>query len=148
MPPIMAAVSAALPNGNPLSSADSLTANNALSAPTGTPLVDTMDRELLTGVLGGVDSCVAAAATRGTVLAPIAFLYVAPWINMSGPPTLLNVWLSGSAVHGVPSPNPPTAGRTDLQAYLQATAYFQAHPRNFAHYEQCVQKGIPLLPNA
>jgi len=97
-------------------------------------------------VLSGLDTCVDAAATAGLTLAPIAFLYIAPWINMSGPPNLMNVWLAGSPVHGVPPPTPPTVTESNMISYLQSMAYFQANPRNFAHLQQCVQVGAALLP--
>jgi hypothetical protein len=143
---ILAAVSQPLPHGNPLSAADTDTVNAALSSGAGRPLVDAMDNTLLTNVLSGVDSCVAAAATHGIAMAPLAYLYIAPWINMSGAPTLLITWLKGSAVFGVPPPAPPNVTEANIQAYLQATAYFHAHPKNFAHLEECVAVGAKLLP--
>ena len=146
--PILAALSHPLPNGDPLSIPDTALVNNALSAPTGRPIVDAMDQALLGVVLTGLDSCVAAASAGGLTLAPIAFLYIAPWINMSGAPHLLNTWLGGAAVHGVPPPTPPTVNGSDVAAYLQSMAYFQANPRNFAHFEQCVQAGAAQLPPA
>lgn len=145
---ILASVSVPLPSGNPLSASDTAVANDALASIPGRALVDAMDQELLSGVLQGLDSCVAAAATRNMTLAPLAYLYAAPWINMSGAPTSLIVWLKGGAVRGVPSPSPPIASGADMVAYLQATAYFQANPRNFVHLQQCVQKGAALLPQS
>lgn len=65
---------------------------------------------------------------------------------MSGAPTSLIVWLKGGTVRGIPSPSPPVASGADMVAYLQATAYFQANPRNFVNFERCVQKGAALLP--
>ena len=145
---ILASVSVPLPNGNPLSASDTTLVDNALASVAGSALVDAMDRKLLSGVLQGLDSCVAAAATRTMTLAPLAYLYAAPWINMSGAPTSMIAWLKGDTVHGVPPPLPPAARASDLVAYLQATAYFQANPRNFTHLEQCVQKGAALLPQS
>jgi len=144
---ILAALSQALPNGNPLSDADTTAVNTALSSPAGQVLVNGMDNTLMQGVLEGLDSCSAAAGAVGLTLVPIVYLYIAPWINMTGPPTLLNTYLGGNAVHGVPAPTPPTVTETDIVAYLQATAYFQIHPRNFQHLQQCVAAGAALLPD-
>jgi hypothetical protein len=143
---ILAALSQALPHGNPLSAADTTTTNGALASAEGRALVDRMDQALMQVVVEGLDSCAAAAAGHGLGLEPIVNLYIAPWINMSGKPTLLNTWIAGAAVHGVPAPTPPLVGRANIEAYLQATAYFQAHPRNFAHIEQCVELGARRLP--
>ena len=145
---ILTALNAPLPNGNPLSNADTTTVNNALSAPLGKALVDQMDKTLLKTVFQGLDACVAAVTARGLALAPIAYLYIAPWINMSGPPSLMIAWLQGAAVHGVPSPAGSTVTQQDMQAYLQSTAYFEGHPRNFIHYQECVRLGATLLPTA
>jgi hypothetical protein len=145
---VLHALSAALPNGNPLNPADTHTANAALDSAAGRALVDAMDRELMDVVLRGLDSCIAAAATRGFPIAPLACLYIAPWINMSGAPTLMIAWLKGAAVHGVPPPAGPQVQAHDVAAYLQACAYFQAHPKNFLHYEECVRLGAEKLPKA
>jgi hypothetical protein len=144
---IMAAVSQALPDGNPLSDTDTSMVDAALNSLEGRALVDQMDRTLLQGVLNGLDSCISAAASHGLALAPIVTLYIAPWINMSGAPTLLNTWLGGTAIHGVPPPSAPTVNESDIVAYLQAMGYFQAHPRNFTHFQQCVAAGAKLLPS-
>jgi hypothetical protein len=143
---IVTALSRALPGGNPLDSADTTLADDALASAGGRAVVDAMDQELFQVVTRGLDSCIAAAATRALAIAPLAVLYIAPWINMSGAPTLLNAWLRGAAVHGVPAPSAPTVTADDVIAYLQATAYFQAHPRNFSHLEACVQAGEARLP--
>jgi hypothetical protein len=142
----LAAVSKALPNGSPLSKTDQSAVNAALASAGGRPIVDAMDARLLQSVLNGVDSCVAAAQSRQVTIAPLALLYIAPWINMSGPPTLLKTWLAGSSVMGLPVPPPPQIEAESIETYLQATAYFQAHPRNFVHYRQCVAIGAKLLP--
>lgn len=143
---IMTAVSKALPHGNPLSAADTKLANNALASAKGRKLVDAMDDRLLSDVLTGVDACIAAAASRKVTISPIAHLYIAPWINMSGPPSLLKTWLAGTPVYGLTPPPPPEVIAEEMESYLQATAYFQAHPRNFVHYKQCVDIGAKLLP--
>lgn len=143
---ILAALSRPLPNGNPLSANDTRTSNQALASPKGQTLVDAMDQQLLTGVLHGLDSCIAVAKARAMTLAPIANLYIAPWVNMSGPPTLLNSWIGGAPIFGLPPPVPPQVTQDNMRAYLQATAYFHNNPRNFAHLEACIAKGAVLLP--
>jgi hypothetical protein len=145
---ILSALSRALPNGNPLTKPDTLTVNKALAGEAGQKLVDQMDAKLLKVVLDGLDLCTSAAATNHLSISPIAYLYFAPWINMSGTPTLLTSWLKGAPVNGVPAPTLPTVLERDAQAYLQSMAYFQAHPRNFAHLEECVEKGAAELPPA
>lgn len=143
---IMAAVSRPLPNGNPLSAADTKFANTALASTKGKALVDAMDALLLKDVIAGLDACIAAAATRNMQIEPRALLYIPPWINMSGPPSLLKKWLGGQSVLGLSPPPPPELTVDEMESYLQATAYFQANPRNFAHYQECVAKGAALLP--
>jgi len=143
---IMGELSRPLPGGNPLDSDDTATVNAALASQAGRGLVDNMDQTLLQTVLDGLDSATIAAATAGLTLAPIVNLYIAPWINMTGPPTLMNLWLKGAPALGVPPPTPPEVETDNIVSYLQATAYFQAHPRNFAHLQQCVAVGARDLP--
>lgn len=143
---ILAAVSCALPNGNPLSAADTALANAALASNAGKAVVDAMDDQLFAEVLSGLDTCIAAAATRKIALSPLAHLYIAPWINMSGPPSLLKSWLAGQPVFGLVPPPPPEVTAEEIESYLQATSYFQQHPKNFVHYQQCVAIGAKLLP--
>jgi hypothetical protein len=121
---ILDALSRPLPDGNPLSEADLDTVNAALNLPEGRALVDDMDDKLLADVLAGVDACLAVAAIRNLVIAPLALLYIAPWVNMSGPPNLMKAWLAGAAVHGVPPPSPPEVEGSDIATYLQAMSYF------------------------
>jgi len=143
---IMTAVSRPLPSGNPLAPPDLAAVNLALASGAGQKLVDAMDSQLLEQVLAGVDNCTAAAATRGLAIAPIAYLYIAPWINMTGPPSLLIIWLKGGTALGLSPPALPTLTEADMQAYLQSTSYFQMHPKNFLHLKQCVLQGAKHLP--
>lgn len=143
---IMTAVCQALPHGNPLSAADTKLANDALSSAAGRKLVDAMDMTILGDVLAGVDACIAAAGTRKVTIDPLALLYIAPWINMTGPPSLLKTWLAGAPALGLQAPTPPNVTAEEMEAYLQATAYFQANPRNFVHFRECVAAGAKLLP--
>lgn len=143
---ILAAVSKALPGGNPLSPADTKLANDALASAKGRALVDAMDAQLLTDVIAGLDACIAAAAGRNLGIEPRALLYIPPWINMSGPPSLLKKWLGGQSVLGLAPPPLPALTVDEIESYLQACAYFQANPRNFARYRDCVAQGAELLP--
>ncbi len=143
---IMTALAPALPGGNPLNAADTTTVNAALSAPAGRGFVDAMDALLLQDVLHGLDLCLQAAQSANLTLDPLAGLYIVPWINMSGPPSLILKWLKGAAINGVPAPIAPTIEADDVVSYLQSLAYFQANPKNFIHYDQCVQMGAALLP--
>jgi hypothetical protein len=143
---ILAAVSKPLPDGNPLSAADTKLANDALASPTGKKLVDAMDSQIFQQVLDGVDACVAAAASRKVTIDPLALLFIAPWINMTGPPSLLKIWLAGGTALGLQPPAPPNVTAEEIEAYLQATSYFQMNRKNFTHYKECVAKGAKLLP--
>lgn len=141
---IMGLVSAACPNGNPLDPADTALVAAALTSAQGEAAVDAMDDTLMQAVLNGLDSCIAAAGSM-----PIdgaALLYMALWINMTGAPTTLIRWLGGTIVSGVPAPVGPSVTVADISAYLQASAYFTARPRNFLHMQQSVAVGVPLLP--
>jgi len=143
---LMTALTPALPKGNPLNAADAKLVNDALNSATGRPLVDAMDQRIFQGIEKGVDDCVAAAQQGGVTMTPLACLWIAPWINMSGPPSLVLKWLKGAAINGVPAPSPPTVDDEEVRAYLQSLAYFQQNPKNFHHYEQCVAVGAALLP--
>jgi hypothetical protein len=143
---ILAAVSRPLPDGNPLSAADTKLANDALASAAGKKLVDAMDAQIFQQVLNGVDACIAAAAGRKVTIDPLALLFIAPWINMTGPPSLLKIWLAGGTALGLQPPAPPNVTAEEMEAYLQATSYFQTNPKNFTHYKECVAKGAKLLP--
>jgi hypothetical protein len=143
---IMAAVSQACPNGNPLDAEDTETANDALAAASGQALVDQMDATLLRVVLGELDTCIAAASGRGQTIDPPALLYIALWVNMTGAPDTLNKWLAGTQEVGLAPPVGPTVTLQNLQNYLQANTYFRLHPRNFVHMQDSVAAGTALLP--
>jgi hypothetical protein len=144
---ILAALSRALPNGNPLSQPDTDTVNAALNAATGRPLVDAMDMRILQGLLDDVDACIASAATRDVSIEPLALLYIAPWINMTGAPNKLRSWLAGTAVNGLVSPTPTVRG-ADMATYLRTMKFYVDNPRNFQHLQDCVNGGARLLPAA
>jgi hypothetical protein len=140
------ALDAALPHGSPLSPADNTLANDALASARGKALVDAMDTTLLNVVLGYLDRCNAAAAKKGWVIAPVALLYIALWVNMTGAPDTLCKWLGGTSVMGLAPPAGPTVTQANLETYLQATSYFHAHPQNFKHMHDSVMAGAKLLP--
>jgi hypothetical protein len=145
---IMAAVSEACPRGNPLSPDDSAIADAALSCDTGKQLVDAMDATLLQRVLAGIDSCTAAAAARQFTIEPAAQLYIALWVNMTGLPTTLSKWLSGTPEVGLAPPAGSPVTAQDLETYLQANSYFRDHPDHFPHMQEAVRAALPLLPAA
>jgi hypothetical protein len=104
-----------------------------------------MDMRILQGVLDDVDGCIAAAAPR--TVAPLALLYIAPWINMTGAPTTLKKWLGGTAIDGYPAPPaPPEVQGDQMEGYLKATKFFRENPKNFKHFSDCVALGAKLLP--
>ena len=142
---LVAALSKPLPDGNPLSTEDTHILEQSLQSPGGRAAVDAMDAKLLTDVLTSLDQFLNAAKSESLGVDPIVSLYAAPWINMSGPPTLMISWLRGSAVHGV-APPIETVHESDIAAYLQATSYFSAHPRNYRHFHECVLIGEQYLP--
>ena len=145
---IIAAVSQACPNGNPLTPADTTLANAALCSPAGQTLVDQMDSVLLQIVLGELDTSVVSASTRNQTIEPAALLYVALWVNMTGAPDTLNKWLSGIQEVGLAPPVGPMVTQQNVQNYLHSNTYFMLHPKNFVHLQDSVQAAIPLLPAA
>jgi hypothetical protein len=142
---VLAALSRALPNGNPLSAADTAAVNAALASDAGRPLVDAMDMRILQGVLNDVDKCVASAQTRNVLIEPLALLYIAPWINMTGAPKTLRSWLAGTVIEGLAPPAPTVKG-ADMAAYLRKMKFYENNPRNFETLQACVDKGAELLP--
>jgi hypothetical protein len=143
---IIGAVSKPCPDGNPLSAEDTSTANDALSSNTGMAMVDAMDERLLQVVLGELDTCIAAANTRQQSIAPVALLYIALWVNMTGAPDTLNKWLSGTQEVGLAPPVGPTVTQQNLENYLQANTFFRLHPRNFVHMQDSVQAAVSSIP--
>ena len=132
---------------NPLSIADAALVNGALASAAGCPLVDAMDETILGGVYAGLDKCIAAAAAGARRIEPKALLYMAMWINMSGPPSTLAAWLSGKPV-AMASPLGPPGGDIDgaaMEAYLRATNYYAENPGNLPHTMQCAAAGMAAL---
>jgi hypothetical protein len=143
---IIAAVSRPCPNGNPLSPQDTDMANNALASDAGRSDVDAMDTTLLNVVLSDLDTSLAAAGGANLTIDWVALLYIALWCNMTGAPTTLNKWLSGTTEVGLAPPVGPVVTPENLQAYLRANTFFQTHPQNFVHMQDSVNAGARLLP--
>ncbi|HXW25089.1 MAG TPA: hypothetical protein VEK73_10095 [Xanthobacteraceae bacterium] len=133
-------------SSNPLSQSDTQAINAALAA--SSALVDSMDETILTGVYNSLDQCTAAAQGGGCTIQPVALIYMAQWINMTGPPTSLKTWLGGGNPGlGASVPRAaPSVGETAIQAYLRATKYFKENPKNLTNFIKCAQNGAKSLP--
>jgi hypothetical protein len=132
---------------NPLSPVDTQRINAALDAPPGRALVDQMDTAIFAEVRGQLDRCAAAGVDSGRTIAPKAQIYMALWINMSGPPTVLLTWLSGqdvSMAQVVPKPG-QLVDAAAMEDYLRATDFFAENPGNLPHLLQCATAGAALL---
>ena len=81
---------------NPLDPSETVQVNNALLAARN--LVDAMDESLIAGVYDGLDLCIATAVRANRTIEAKAQLYMALWINMTGAPTTLLVWLTGARI--------------------------------------------------
>jgi hypothetical protein len=129
----------------PIAPAERDEINAALLA--GRALVDTMDEEILGKVYASLDACTARAHTAGRSIAPKGLIYMAMWINMTGPPSTLLTWIGG----GVPAlrrPVPPLDAVVDgpaMETYLAATDYFTENPHNLPHMMQCAAAGAAAL---
>jgi hypothetical protein len=131
---------------NPLSPGDTKLVNDALLA--SSALVDAMDEAILKGVYDDLDECTQTADDAGRAIDPEALIFMALWINMSGPPTSLLKWLKGQNP-GLSKPVPPAGDVVDegaIEAYLKATNYFVTNPGNFPHIVECAEAGAALLP--
>jgi hypothetical protein len=130
---------------NPLTPAETKAVNDALLA--GRQLVDAMDESILGKVYDDLDTCIAKASGAGRSIAPKAALYIALWINMTGRPTKLLVWLAdGNPQLRVPVPPPGTVvDGPAIETYLRATDYFTENPGNFPHMMQSVAAGVHAL---
>jgi hypothetical protein len=142
---IVGVLSQPLPQGNPLIPQDTDTVNAALQSPQGAALVDQLDATLFNGVLAHLDTLEQAAQNAGLAIDPQAHLYMACWINMTGAPTTMAGWVGGQPFANVPPPSAPSVTVGDVVTYLQATSYFQAHPRNFDRLTACVDSGTQEL---
>jgi hypothetical protein len=130
--------------GNPLSTMDTQRINAALL--NSKNLVDSMDQQILAAVYSDVDKCISAASSAGRHVEPIAIIYMALWINMSGPPTSLLLWLKGldPGMPGVPTLGPAVT-EDDMKGYLSATSYFRANTGNLPHIVASAEAGALTL---
>ncbi|MBV8522249.1 MAG: hypothetical protein JOY71_08995 [Acetobacteraceae bacterium] len=122
----------------PLSSAALAQVNAALL--TSKSLVDEMDERILSKIYDHLDICISQARASDRSITAKAQLYVALWINMTGPPTKLLIWLAGkNPALGLPVPSAPNVvDGPAIEGYLRATHYFLENPHNFPHMMQCV----------
>ena len=129
---------------NPLTATETALVNAALASPAGRSVVDAMDDTIFQQVNRHVQDCLNAAAASRRQVAPKAEIYMALWINMSGPPTTLLHWLSGASVTLTTTlpPPPMTVDAAAMETYLHATSYFSENPHNFAHMTQSAAAGM------
>lgn len=128
----------------PLTQDERAQVNAALQA--SKSLVDTMDETILDKVYASLDTCIARAGPNRTI-APKALIYMVLWINMTGPPTSLLVWLGGGRP-ALRKPVPPAGAIVDgpaMETYLAATDYFAENPQNMPHMMQCAAAGVAVL---
>jgi hypothetical protein len=128
---------------NPLSEADTRLVEDALAA--SKPLVDAMDAMIAAEVLADLDKVITAAASAGRIVEATALLYIANWINMTGPPTTLLRWVAGEPVGSVPVAA-PVIDEAAIQSYLLAQKYYRENPDTWPHMVRSVAKGAQLLP--
>ncbi|SEB76385.1 Protein of unknown function [Rhizobiales bacterium GAS188] len=133
---------------NPLSRADTDIINTALQNQSAR--VDAMDEQIIGSVYADLDKCSAKAQSAGRSIDPKPLIFMALWINMSGPPTKLLTWLSGGEPNlGRPVPPPgQLVTAAQMETYLRATDYYLANPGNIPHLLEAVAAGAALLPGA
>lgn len=135
---------------NPLSTADTKLVNAALASAQGRAKVDTMDEGILADIYRHLDKCLATAEAAGRVIEPKAQLYIAMWINMTGPPSTLLNWLAGKSVSmskPIPKAGPTVTGEA-METYLGATAYYTENPGNMPHLLHCAAAGVAAMSSA
>jgi hypothetical protein len=129
---------------DPLTAAQTDSINAALLA--NKSLVDAMDQVILQGIFSGLDKCISAASSANKHIEPIALIYMALWINMTGPPTRLLTWLEGGdpGMEGAPVLG-GAVGEDDMKGYLGATSYFRANPGNLPNTVNSAEAGALKL---
>ena len=135
-------------HSNPLSAALTARIDAALLA--SRDLVDQMDEKILGKVYVQIDKCSAHASAQGRTIAGKALLYMAMWINMTGPPSKLLTWIDGGdpeLTHHIP-PAQALIDSDAMETYLEATKYYTDHPGNLPHLRQSAAAGVALLPHA
>lgn len=130
---------------NPLTPAETQQVNAALLA--SRKLVDEMDEGILQDIYAQLDRCIATANHANRQIAPKAQIYMALWINMTGPPSKLLTWLGGGDP-GLQIALPKlgdTVQGPDMERYLRATSYYIENPGNLPHMLQCAAAGMAAL---
>jgi hypothetical protein len=130
---------------NPLSPDETQRVNAALLA--SKIRVDAMDEGILQDIYAQLDRCIATAQQANRQIAPKALIYMALWINMTGPPTKLLTWLKGGnpgLVVPLPAPGNIVEG-PDMERYLRATSYYTENPGNLHHMLDSAAKGAAVL---
>jgi hypothetical protein len=133
--------------GNPLNPQDTKLVNDALNSETGQAQVNAMDESIFEDVCQQLDKCIGAASQSSRTIMPKAKIYMALWINMTGPPTILLTWLSGQDVtmaKRVPKPD-TIVDAAAMEDYLRATFFFDQNPGNFPHITQSAAAGANVL---
>jgi len=106
-----------------------------------------MDEAILGDIYVALDKCIGAASSAGRTIETKALLYLAMWINMTGPPSTVLNWLAGKAVT-LAKPIGKAGAVVDgpaMEAYLRATSYYSENPGNFPHAMQCAAAGMATL---
>lgn len=130
---------------NPLGSAETAMVDAALQA--GKADVDAMDEAILRDLYASLDTCLSHAHATGRSIDAEALIMMALWINMTGPPTDLLLWLSGDdpKLHAkVPTAPQTVDGRATL-AYMSATDYFTENTKNLQHFQDSTKVGLAAL---
>lgn len=130
---------------NPLSQHETLRVNAALLE--SKALVDAMDEGILQDIYTQLARCTAAAQNANRQIVPKALIYMALWINMTGPPTKLLDWLGGGDP-GLQTPLPPlgnTVQGADMEGYLKATEHYTENPQNLPHLLDSAARGAAAL---
>ncbi len=130
---------------NPLTPEQTERVNQALA--NATDVVDSMDQKIFEHVSSQVDKCIAAASGTGRNITAEALIYMALWINMTGPPTKLLEWIKGGRPQMAkqPDPAPKTIDGAAIKNYLGCTTYYTENPRNFKRLQESVTRGLAKL---
>ena len=103
----------------------------------------------IAGVYGGLDKCISTAAASGRTIDGEALIFMALWINMTGPPSKLLTYLKGGDP-GLTKPIPKAGNVVDgptMDAYLGATDFFVKNQKNLKHMRESQAVGAAQLPH-
>jgi hypothetical protein len=130
----------------PLTSIEQSLVLSAMASDQGRALIDGLDEKTFDAVSADVTMAMTAAGKVGKTLDDGAACLVALWSNMTGLPTTLDRWIGGETIQAYGGPCPPPAGaivtQEDVETYLSLTAFFQERPRNLAHLQASVARGL------